>query len=385
MPYFEFLVERVGVMKKNPFILKGNLIYSVDKATLVSIPHGYLVCEDGCCTGAFEQLPEKFNSVPVTDYGDQLIIPGLVDLHLHAPQFTFAGMGMDMELLPWLQTYAFREESKYSDLAYAEKRYSYFAKAISSSATTRASIFSTLHVPATHLLMRIMDKTGIKALVGKVNMDRNSPDTLRETTAQSYADTEKWILECGDQYKNVKPILTPRFIPSCTNELMEDLGVLQKKYKLPVQSHLSENHAEIDWVKELHPESSCYGDAYDRYGMFGGECPTIMLPDDRKLLAEEMKRLCDDDIADLVLTTGGTGLSPRDCTPEATLDVAERQAQGIAEAMRYSSMGCGISVRFAPELLSAVRAEIEAFGLEKSVYAIYGIIMDGGQCHAQPV
>ncbi len=63
-----------------------------------------------------------------------------------------------------------------------------------------------------------------------------------------------------------------------------------------------------------------------------------VLPDDRKLLAEEMKHLCDDDIADLVLTTGGTGFSPRDCTPEATLDVAEKQAQGIAEAMRYSSM-----------------------------------------------
>ncbi len=263
-------------MKKNPFVLRGNLIYSVDKSTLVSIPHGYLVCEDGCCTGAFEQLPEKFVSIPVTDYGEKLIIPGLVDLHLHAPQFTFAGMGMDMELLPWLNTYVFPEEAKYADLTYAEKRYTRFAKALSSSATTRAVIFSTLHVPATNLLMRIMDKTGIKAMIGKVNMDRNSPDNLRETTDQSYADTEKWILECADQYKNIKPILTPRFIPSCTNELMEKLSVLQKKYHLPVQSHLSENNSEVDWVKELHPESTCYGDAYDRYGMFGGECPTIM-------------------------------------------------------------------------------------------------------------
>ncbi len=263
-------------MKKSPLILRGNLIYSVDTATLVSLPHGYLVCENGYCTGAFEQLPEKFTSIPVVDYGEQLIVPGLVDLHVHAPQFAFAGMGMDMELLPWLETYAFREEAKYADLAYAEKRYSSFAKAISSSATTRAVIFSTLHVPATHLLMRIMDQTGIKALVGKVNMDRNSPDTLRETTEQSFSDTEKWILECDGQYKNIKPILTPRFIPSCTNELMENLGVLQRKYHLPVQSHLSENKEEVEWVKQLHPESTCYGGAYDRYGMFGGECPTIM-------------------------------------------------------------------------------------------------------------
>jgi molybdenum cofactor synthesis domain len=64
----------------------------------------------------------------------------------------------------------------------------------------------------------------------------------------------------------------------------------------------------------------------------------VILPDDRKMLADEMKRLCDNDIADLVLTTGGTGFSPRDCTPEATLDIAEKQVPGIAEAMRYSSM-----------------------------------------------
>lgn len=263
-------------MKNNPFILRGNLIYSVDKTTLAFIPHGYLVSEGGYCTGVFEQLPEKFAAIPVTDYGEKLIIPGLVDLHLHAPQFAFAGQGMDMELIPWLNTYVFPEEAKYADLTYAQEAYINFAKAISAGATTRAVIFSTLHVPATRLLMRIMEKTGLKAMVGKVNMDRNSPDSLRETTAQSTADTERWILECGNQYENIKPILTPRFIPSCTNELMKNLSVLQKKYHLPLQSHLSENTAEVDWVKELHPESSCYGAAYDRYGLFGGECPTIM-------------------------------------------------------------------------------------------------------------
>ena len=271
-----YLTEGASMMKSSPFILRGNLIYSVDKATLVSIPHGYLVSENGRCSGVFEQLPEKYDALEVTDYGDNLIIPGLVDLHLHAPQYAFAGQGMDMELLPWLNTYVFPEEAKYADLAYAQKRYARFAAEISSSATTRAVIFSTLHVPATQLLMRMMDKTGIQAMVGKVNMDRNSPQNLRETAAQSAADTEQWILDCDDQYENIKPILTPRFIPSCTDELMENLGVLQKKYHLPVQSHLSENTAEVDWVKELHPESTCYGDAYDRYGLFGGECPTIM-------------------------------------------------------------------------------------------------------------
>jgi guanine deaminase len=263
-------------MKKNAFVLRGNLIYSEDKDTLASVPNGYLVCEENRCAGAFEQLPEQYAGLPLIDYGDQLIVPGLVDLHLHAPQFTFAGMGMDMELLPWLEAYPFREEAKYKDLAYAEKRYTRFAKAIASSATTRAAVFSSLHVPATALLMEKMEETGIKAFVGKVNMDRNSPDSLRETTQESGAETERWILEYAEKYKNIKPILTPRFIPSCTDELMEQLADLQKKYHLPVQSHLSENCSEIQWVSELHPESSCYGDAYDRYGLFGGDCPTIM-------------------------------------------------------------------------------------------------------------
>lgn len=263
-------------MKNNSFILKGNLIYSKDKDTLVSVPNGYLVCEENQCRGAFETFPEQYADLPITDYGEQLIIPGLVDLHLHAPQFAFVGMGMDMELLPWLEAYPFREEAKYRDLAYAEKRYSRFAKALASGATTRAAVFSSLHVPATGLLMEKLEKTGIKAFVGKVNMDRNSPDSLRETTEESARETERWILECTEKYNNIKPILTPRFIPSCTNELMEQLGGLQKKYRLPVQSHLSENCSEIQWVSELHPESSCYGDAYDRYGLFGGDCPTIM-------------------------------------------------------------------------------------------------------------
>lgn len=265
-------------MKQNrTFALKGDLLYCEDPSRVIASPNSYLVCEEGKAAGIFETLPERYRGIPVDDYSGKLVIPGLADLHLHAPQYAFRGLGMDMELLEWLNVNTFPEESKYADLEYAQKAYRIFADAMTAGATTRACVFATIHVPATELLMDMLDQTGIKAMVGKVNMDRNSPDILREAGARkSLADTRRWIDDCRGRYRNVSPILTPRFIPSCTDELMEGLRGLQQETGLPVQSHLSENLSEIAWVRELCPSASSYGDAYDRFGLFGGDCPTIM-------------------------------------------------------------------------------------------------------------
>lgn len=261
----------------NSFVLKGNICYSESSDKIRLLPNSYLVCEDGLCAGAFSELPEKYANLPLTDYGDRLLIPGLVDLHLHAPQFSFRGLGMDMELMEWLNTYTFPEESKYADLEYADRAYSIFAQHMHLSATTRAAVFSSLHTPGTELLMDKMEQSGIVSYVGKVNMDRNSPEYYCEKDAQtSIAETERWICDTREKYQNTKPIITPRFIPTCTDELMRGLRTLVEKYNLPVQSHLSENYNEIALVQELCPDSSFYGDAYDRYGLFGGDHPCIM-------------------------------------------------------------------------------------------------------------
>lgn len=261
----------------NSFVLKGNLCYSESADRIRLIPNGYLVCEDGVCRGAFETLPEQYANLPLRDFGDRIIIPGLTDLHVHAPQFAFRGLGMDMELLDWLNTYTFPEESKYAELAYADRAYMQFVDHLHRSATTRAAVFATTHVPATELLMEKMEASGLVSYVGKVNMDRNSPDYLREAdAAASVAATEEWICYTRDRFENTKPILTPRFVPSCTDELLRGLRGLVEKYDLPVQSHLSENYGEIAWVQELCPDSKFYGDAYDRFGLFGGDHKCIM-------------------------------------------------------------------------------------------------------------
>lgn len=259
------------------FVLKGDICYSEDRNLLRTVEQGYLVCLEGKSEGVFKELPEQFVNLPLTDCGDQMIIPGLIDLHIHAPQFSFRGLHMDLELLDWLNTNTFPEEARYKDLDYAKKAYQIFADAMKKSGTTRACIFATIHGPATEVLMEIMEETGLKTMVGKVNMDRNSPEYYCENSAaESARDTEAWLEHVMLKYTNVSPILTPRFIPSCTDELMEQLSGIQKKYRIPVQSHLSENLSEVEWVKGLCPASRFYGDAYDQFGIFGGKVKTVM-------------------------------------------------------------------------------------------------------------
>jgi guanine deaminase len=209
------------------------------------------------------------------DFGRCLIIPGLVDLHLHAPQYAIRGMGMDLELIPWLNQYAFAEESKYADVEYAAAAYRAFCDALKSGATTHAAVFASLHVPATEMLMDMLEASGLVTYVGKVNMDRNCPAHLVEKSCDSALDTERWIRRSMETYKNTRPIITPRFVPSCSEELMAALGGLAAKYHVPIQSHLSENLDEIRWVKEMHPDIETYSDVYDHFGLFGQE-PTIM-------------------------------------------------------------------------------------------------------------
>lgn len=232
---------------------------------------------NGLSGGVYSEIPSEYQDLPVIDYTGKVIIPGLVDLHIHASQYPYRGLGMDLELLEWLEQHAFPEEAKYKDVSYATKAYQIFTEDIKHSATTRLCAFATLHSNGTKILMELLNDVGVKAYVGKVNMDRNCPDILREESASAAAsDTYEWALETMDAYENVKPMLTPRFIPTCSDELMKELGDIQKKTKLGMQSHLSENLGEIEWVKELCPNTKHYGDAYHQFGLFGGDCDTIM-------------------------------------------------------------------------------------------------------------
>ncbi len=257
-------------MKK---IYKAHILYTREQSRFEVIEDGYVAVDaDGHVTGVANDLSSlDCKDAEVIDFGDRLLIPAMNDMHVHAPQYRNQGIAMDLELLPWLQNYTFPEEMKYADLGYAERMYRRFVHNLWRFGTMRSCVFATIHTESTRLLMRLFQEAGMGALVGKVAMNRNCPDGLSEKVEDMVQGYEKLINDKFEVESEglVRPIITPRFIPSCTPEMLRACGELAAKYQLPVQSHLSENKDEIAWVQELEPESTGYGDAYDRYGLFG--------------------------------------------------------------------------------------------------------------------
>ncbi len=236
----------------------------------------YLLVEEGVIKAVFHYVPEKYATLPVTTLAGTFCIPGLVDLHLHASQLALCGINMDLELLPWLQSYIFPEEARFASEEYADQLYAHFSNALLKSPTARACIFATIHSKATLLLMDKLEKSGLITYVGKVNMNQNAIPELEEDD-RAARDTRAFIEAAVEKYQHTLPIITPRFVPSCTKELLSVLGELAEEYDLPVQSHISENKREIAWVKELlFPQASCYGAVYASFGLFGGKRKTVM-------------------------------------------------------------------------------------------------------------
>lgn len=259
------------------FALRGDFVFADEKRKLEVREDSYLVVdEEGRISSLSKTLPEVDRHIEVLNRRGKLILPGMTDLHLHAPQYTYRGMGMDLELLDWLNTYTFPEESRYKDLSYADTAYDIFVEDLFRSYTTRAVIFATIFPESTLLLMDKLEASGLITYVGKLNMDRNAPSFYVEDTGDSLKATRQWIRESRRRYLRTFPILTPRFIPSCSDALMRGLGEIAKEEKVPLQSHLSENRKEIQLVQKLVPEASFYGDAYDRFGTLGSTSPTIM-------------------------------------------------------------------------------------------------------------
>ena len=206
------------------------------------------------------------------------ICPGFVDTHTHAPQFAFAGLGYDLQLLEWLQTYTFPKEQKFKDLTYAANVCTNAVQRTLKHGTTSCVYFGTIHKHASVLLGKIAQSHGQRAFVGKVNMDRNAPDTYRETTAESLTETRDFVRllkeegaagNLGDELLGPAPVpvITPRFVPTCTSELMRGLSEIAKEHNLLIQSHVSENTGEVEWVKGLHPNDASYTGVYDSHGL----------------------------------------------------------------------------------------------------------------------
>jgi guanine deaminase len=205
----------------------------------------------------------------LVELGSRMLIPGFVDAHAHAPQHAFTGTALDLPLLEWLERYTFPHETKFADVKHARKIYSRAVRNHLKHGSTTVSYFATIHNEACKVLVEVCREHGQRAYIGKVNMDRNSPETYCEETEQSLCDTRSFVDHVlGLEDPLITPVITPRFVPSCTPTLMRGLAKISDEHQLPLQSHLSENLAECEWVRSLHPDCTSYSDVYDKHGLY---------------------------------------------------------------------------------------------------------------------
>lgn len=253
-------------MKKVLFICHGDILYAENAEQLKVHENSYIVVENGIIEGIYPSLPEQYAHIPVTDYRRGLIIPAFSDLHVHAPQYVQRGIGMDKLLSDWLNHYTFPQEARFADMEYARNVYDAFAEDLIRQGTFHSGIFATIHREATDYLFRKLEEKGLYAFVGKVNMDCNSPDNLRETTEESLRETRLY-LESHQDCTTVKPLITPRFAPTCSRELIEGLGKLSKEYRCGLHTHLVESKWEAKEALRLFPDCRSDAEIYEKAGL----------------------------------------------------------------------------------------------------------------------
>jgi len=250
----------------NAFACHGDILYAPNAEKIESLVGHWIVVENGIVSGIFPALPEQYAGIELRDYGSSLIIPAFSDLHIHASQYFQRGVGMDKLLFDWLNDYTFPQEARFSDVSYARAAYGALTDDFLRHGTFHMSIFTTIHRDAADVLFDLLEKMGLSAFVGKVNMDQNSPDFLCETTRGSLDETERFLAtHIGNSA--IQPILTPRFAPTCSEELLKGLGKLARQYHCPMQTHLVESREQVAYTMSLFLGYKSDAEIYLRAGL----------------------------------------------------------------------------------------------------------------------
>jgi guanine deaminase len=208
----------------------------------------------------------------VTLADGQYLLPGLVDLHVHAPQWPQLGKALHLPLYDWLRQYTFPLEARYDDLDFARANYTSLVSGLLANGTTTATYYGTVHLEATKLLADIALARGQRAIVGKVAMDNadQCPDYYRDVSTKAGLDDTRAFVEyvydmAGSEDALVRPAVTPRYIPSCTDGMLSGLGKLAREFDCHVQTHCSESDWQHAYVLERHGMKDT--DSLDRFGL----------------------------------------------------------------------------------------------------------------------
>ncbi|RLZ06718.1 guanine deaminase [Acinetobacter sp. 2JN-4] len=235
------------------------------------IEDGVLITENGKIRwfGAWNEAQDHLpTNVDIQHYPEQLIIPGMIDTHIHFPQTEMVG-AYGEQLLSWLNTYTFPTEIQFKDQAYAQEIAAFFVNELLKNGTTTALVFCTVHPESVDALFEAAQQHQMRLIAGKVMMDRHAPEALCDTAESAYDDSKALIQKWHGQGRALYAI-TPRFAPTSTPEQLEKAGQLKAEFPdVYVHTHLSENKDEIAWVKDLFPAQNGYLDVYHHYGLTG--------------------------------------------------------------------------------------------------------------------
>lgn len=241
----------------------GEQAYSFIEDGLLIIEHGHIVT-----MGEAQALLDQYKHAELIDYSGHLIIPGLIDTHIHFPQVeVIASYGE--QLLDWLNNYTFPAERQFEDKNYAADMAEFFLTELLRNGTTTALVFGTVHKQSVEAFFEASHKRNTRMICGKVMMDRNAPEFLCDTPESSYDDSKALIDKWHNHGRQLYAV-TPRFAITSTPEQLEKAGQLIEQYPdVYMQTHISENKDEVAFVQRLFPDSKDYLDVYDQYGLLG--------------------------------------------------------------------------------------------------------------------
>ena len=229
---------------------------------------GAVLIEAGriAAVGEADDLRRAHPQATVHDYGDALISAGFVDAHVHYPQTAIIA-SWGKRLIDWLNSYTFPEEMRFADKAYATDIAGRYFDLTLANGTTTVCSYATIHPESVDAFFEVAQARGLRAYTGKTCMDRNAPDGLRDTPKSAYDDSRR-LLEKWHGVDRLSYVITPRFSPTSTPEQLMAMGTLWREYpECLMQTHLSEQTDEVEWVQSLFPQSRDYLDTYETQGL----------------------------------------------------------------------------------------------------------------------
>ncbi|HEY1722276.1 MAG TPA: guanine deaminase [Magnetospirillaceae bacterium] len=259
-------------------IVRGSILHFVADPATASAgaawrywDDGALIVEDGKVARVTDHMalqPADMAAAAIDDYTGKVIMPGFVDAHIHYAQVdVIASYGT--QLLDWLERYTFPAERKFADPAHAAAIAEFFLDELLRNGTTTAAVFPTVHKASVDAFFAAAQKRKLRMLAGKVMMDRNCPDFVRDDVESAEADNRELIARWHNKDR-LTYTLTPRFAPTSTPAQLALTAQLMREFPdLHMQTHLAENRDEIRWVRELFPDAAGYYDVYAKIGLTG--------------------------------------------------------------------------------------------------------------------